>query len=471
MSTIITRIIIEHYRSVRYLELEPASLCALVGPNNAGKTNILRAVNLILGNGGPLPLTPQDYSDGDTAHPVRVDLLFAAPLCHGQGGSPVMGLRYLSPPVPASGEVPSPRLNCLDKDGRPLPANTNDHELFLDARSRVPFLLVDARRSFNHGGFEGQWKGLRKLLERLGGIDGEARSLLESEAFATDSDGQNGRASVPGPGRQSGLLVEALKAVKDADNAGAVIAIEEPEIFLHPHRERFFYRILRDLSMAGNQIIYATHSSNFVDIQYPEDVYLVQRKIGAGTMVRHNFRSTWNSDERFMLLREFDARRNELFFSRGVVLVEGDTERFLYPPFLYSQGIDIDEAEISIIDAGGKGNMPLLVEVLEVFDIPYVAVFDSDMHPRKGRKRTDLLRRLRQQGGPNARLIAASRSPGRLFIFEPNIEGALGFNPEMKDKVVSAVQYVQNGVSLQARHRLMEPVNALLAQIREKELQ
>ncbi len=471
MATIISRVIIEHYRSVRYLELEPASLCALIGPNNAGKTNILKAINLIMGNGGPLPLATQDYSDGDTSHPVSVKLFFTAPLRCRQGGFPVWGLRYFSPPLQSTGEVPNPQLDCLDEEGKILACNQDDHELFLQARSQVPFLFIDARRSLLNDGLEDHWKALRKLLERLGGIDGEARFLLETESLTAGADRERDEAAVSGPGRQSSLLVEALKAVKDADNAGAVIAIEEPEIFLHPHRERFFYRILRGLSMAGNQIFYATHSSNFVDIQYPEDVFLVRRKLGAGTVVRHNFKSTWSSDERFMLLREFDSRRNELFFSRGVVLVEGDTERFLYPPFLQSQGIDIDEIEISIVDAGGKGNMPLLVEVLEFFDIPYVAIFDSDMHPGKGRKRADVLLRLKQQGGPNARLIAASRSPGRLFVFEPNIEGALGFNPEMKDKVVSAVQYVQNGVSSQARCRLMEPINALLAQIGEKELQ
>ncbi len=45
----IKRIRIENYRSIKACDFEPSSLCAFIGPNNSGKSNILRAINLVLG--------------------------------------------------------------------------------------------------------------------------------------------------------------------------------------------------------------------------------------------------------------------------------------------------------------------------------------------------------------------------------------------------------------------------------------
>lgn len=45
----ISRIYIENYRSIKKLDFLPGNYCVLVGENNAGKSNILKAVNLVLG--------------------------------------------------------------------------------------------------------------------------------------------------------------------------------------------------------------------------------------------------------------------------------------------------------------------------------------------------------------------------------------------------------------------------------------
>lgn len=42
---------ISNFRSIKYLKIEPHELCALVGPNSCGKTNILKAIDLVLGEG------------------------------------------------------------------------------------------------------------------------------------------------------------------------------------------------------------------------------------------------------------------------------------------------------------------------------------------------------------------------------------------------------------------------------------
>jgi putative ATP-dependent endonuclease of the OLD family len=44
------RIKVENFRSVQALEIELPQVCAIVGPNNAGKSNILEAMRRVLGS-------------------------------------------------------------------------------------------------------------------------------------------------------------------------------------------------------------------------------------------------------------------------------------------------------------------------------------------------------------------------------------------------------------------------------------
>ena len=60
---------------------------------------------------------------------------------------------------------------------------------------------------------------------------------------------------------------------------------------------------------------------------------------------------------------EFDAERAELFFSRAAILVEGMTEKMAFPFVFGALGHDADREQISIVECGGKSNLPLFVEI------------------------------------------------------------------------------------------------------------
>src|SRR3989344_4636878 len=47
----IQKLEIKNFRSIKVLVVEPKNLCALIGPNSAGKTNILKALDLVIGEG------------------------------------------------------------------------------------------------------------------------------------------------------------------------------------------------------------------------------------------------------------------------------------------------------------------------------------------------------------------------------------------------------------------------------------
>ncbi len=74
----ISRIFIENFKSIKYLEFFPSDICALIGENNAGKTNILSAINFLLGETWPSRrgLEATDYYNQDTNQSIHIDLTF-----------------------------------------------------------------------------------------------------------------------------------------------------------------------------------------------------------------------------------------------------------------------------------------------------------------------------------------------------------------------------------------------------------
>jgi recombinational DNA repair ATPase RecF len=73
----IRRVCIENYRSIESLDLEFSSVNALVGANNSGKSNILRALNIILGETWPSrPFSDKDFFNHDLARDILIQVFF-----------------------------------------------------------------------------------------------------------------------------------------------------------------------------------------------------------------------------------------------------------------------------------------------------------------------------------------------------------------------------------------------------------
>jgi putative ATP-dependent endonuclease of OLD family len=68
----------------------------------------------------------------------------------------------------------------------------------------------------------------------------------------------------------------------------------------------------------------------------------------------------------------------EAFFSKVVILVEGDTELGALPIFSMRMNIDLDEFGISIIQAGGAESIPPLMQLLNQFGIQNIGLMDHD---------------------------------------------------------------------------------------------
>jgi putative ATP-dependent endonuclease of OLD family len=86
-----------------------------------------------------------------------------------------------------------------------------------------------------------------------------------------------------------------------------------------------------------------------------------------------------------------DVTRGEIFFARGVILVEGDAERFLIPAFAEVLGIPLDVLGITVCSVGGTNFAPY-VKLLgpQGLDIPHVILTDLDPNgarPPRARRR------------------------------------------------------------------------------------
>ena len=185
-------------------------------------------------------------------------------------------------------------------------------------------------------------------------------------------------AAASGEGRSAAAaaLVVALEDLCSSSETGVVLLIEEPELYLRPQAQRYLYRLLRTFAEAGNQVFYSTHAPAFLNVARLEELALVEHRGSPGTAVVQP--APLPADERFRTLSEFDAERSELILARAALLVEGRTEKLVFPYVFRALGFDADRDGISIVECGGKPTIPIVVRVCVAAGIPFVVVHDRD---------------------------------------------------------------------------------------------
>ena len=186
-----------------------------------------------------------------------------------------------------------------------------------------------------------------------------------------------------GEGFQNAIVLSILQAFEERRKKGAILLIEEPEMFLHPQMQRFLYKTLRKIGET-NQVIYTTHSPHFVTIPDHREVILVRRDSG-GTRIQ---KSSLELDDkrREKIIKELDPEWNELFFATRLILVEGDTEKLALPEYAKRLKLDLDKSGATIVEVGGKRNLPEMARIAISFGIPTGIVYDTDSEVFKNKK-------------------------------------------------------------------------------------
>jgi predicted ATP-dependent endonuclease of OLD family len=137
--------------------------------------------------------------------------------------------------------------------------------------------------------------------------------------------------------------------------------------------------LLREFAAGGNQVLYSTHAATFLNVARLEELGLVERDAAGITHIRRP--NALPDAEAFRALNEFDAERSELLLARAALLVEGRTEKLVFPFLFRALGYDADAEGIAIVECGGKPNIPVIAAVCTAVGVPYLVVHDRDAAP------------------------------------------------------------------------------------------
>lgn len=157
-----------------------------------------------------------------------------------------------------------------------------------------------------------------------------------------------------------------------------LVAVEEPENSLSPH---YLGRIVNALSlMTGNgdaQALIATHAPSMLRRVAPERIRYLRLTEGRTSSVTH-IQLPDTADEAHKFVREAVQAFPEVYFSRLVVLGEGDSEEIVLPRLLQARGAPVDESAVSIAPLGGR-HVNHFWRLLSALQIPYLTLLDLDV--------------------------------------------------------------------------------------------
>jgi putative ATP-dependent endonuclease of the OLD family len=171
-----------------------------------------------------------------------------------------------------------------------------------------------------------------------------------------------------------------LAALADAPDDGVlrVLLVEEPEAHLHPQLQDLLMRFLEEEADGSTQVIVTSHSPGFASSARVERLTVIARPPGDARPVARAPRDFGLSAKQLGHLRRFlDVTKASLFFARAVILVEGVSEQLLVPAIARRLNISLPENGVSIIDVGGVA-FPPFADLFGPGRLPYRLAVISD---------------------------------------------------------------------------------------------
>lgn len=180
----------------------------------------------------------------------------------------------------------------------------------------------------------------------------------------------------------SGNLKDAFDIDKLRPAAFTLIAVEEPENSLSPH---YLGRVIKALTTFAEgvdaQSLVATHSPSLLRRVSPEFVRYLRLDKRRRTIVKNIKLPKDESAEKFV--REGVQAFPELYFSRLVVLGEGDSEEIVLARLLAARGTLTDDASVAVVPLGGR-HVNHFWRLLRGLGIPHVTLLDLDVARYQG---------------------------------------------------------------------------------------
>ena len=288
---------------------------------------------------------------------------------------------------------------------------------------------------------------LPELNELAGGLSGTLKDFYPDAAVALrwqpvadfsiplpaadvllEEDGFQGPVDRKGHGLQRAFIVTLLQHLARAGSAdiqaavagelgeeapnqgryvlpGLILAIEEPELYQHPTKQRHFAKVLRQLSdgslpgvAAQTQVMFASHSPLFVALDRFDEVRLARRRrllenqekecaITRSTLERVAGRlaqahqapeGKFTPGSLRPRLHIVGPELAEGFFADMVVLVEGISDRAALLAVASSEGFDFEAYGVAVLWVDGKTKLDKPTIIFQELGIPTFLIFDCD---------------------------------------------------------------------------------------------
>ena len=220
-------------------------------------------------------------------------------------------------------------------------------------------------------------------------------------------DGLKNSVENKGHGLQRAVIFAILRRYADlvsvndsGEKKKMIIAIEEPELYMHPQAQRTLRGVFKRIADSGDQVIYSTHSSLMVDVAYFDEIIRVENVKASSDLEDSNLSNAYqlsmsklieDLDKRHSKAKPSDIsirdhysnaynpRRNEGFFASKILLVEGMTEEYSLP--IYADkilGRSFDSLGVSVVECGSKCSIDRLYRIFNELHIPCYIIMDYD---------------------------------------------------------------------------------------------
>jgi len=261
---------------------------------------------------------------------------------------------------------------------------------------------------------------------------------------------------------------DAVEEFKRKSSKSTFFIFEEPELYLHPQAQRELFNSLQELARSNNQIIIATHSSFFVDLELYKSICIVRKNnLNLGTTIIQNTEdlfADFDEKQKFNMVYWINPDRGELFFANKVILLEGQTDKTVIP-YLAKQ-LECFRFDYTLIDCGSKDAIPVYTTLLNRFQLRYVVVYDKDHQSHKSVDAITAADRSTQKIQERINTLYGSQ-----VIFDNDIEEEIGITePNNKSKPYVAIQKVTESAFLLTetlKEKILKIYDATPAQVIE----
>ena len=447
------KIVIEKFRSIDkiYINFPENKPLILFGPNNAGKSNILSAINRLLGERFPTFIECEDsdyFMRNCKEYPtIKINAQFDGFYHYNRGE----GYNTISLIYGYDGKINDNRI--CDNYGSKLFISSEDRERFqsflLDAERNASYhfnysnkfsILSKLNKSLHNSLTEEEreqltcsFENIKKVFENKdefsdmfnnfkSSIDESVKGFvhhLGADFSAYDPNNyakalrinayedSNVRSfSEFGTGEQQILIMAFAKAYMQTFKGESFLFIlEEPEANLHPLAQKWLKKYIYDLCESGLQIVISTHSPHFINPSNLEGLVRVYKEDGVTNIKQLSKEDLYNvlvqtgvPEDRIEMDSigdYFDLRlyseQFEGMFAEKIILVEGLTERLSLPIWLEKENYFLSANGVEIINCMGKANIPTLYRIYSAFGHKCICLFDGDLNKTNSNDRKNVL--------------------------------------------------------------------------------